>query len=277
MSLTPSSTSTSNQLYSIPKLSADGSNWVLYKQRLESAITAKGLRRHLIGTAKEPNPPKKDATTDDLEKHEDAIELYLQAREAANSMIFSTIPERLQIKVIALKSTKEIWETIQQEFEDQSEIVQIDILHRMIMTRGSDDKDPRETLDTLLQLNAEYAAAGGVLENKLFAAIIIHALPDKFRPLIHAVISAARVTGKSISAEQLIQNISEAAKHDAAQAQIKKEEDAALAARAGRQKMSGNSSQDRNKDVTCSNCSAPGHRIEDCWSKGGGKEGQGPR
>jgi hypothetical protein len=29
--------------------------------------------------------------------------------------------------------------------------------------------------------------------------------------------------------------------------------------------------------VTCKNCDRPGHSKPDCWSKGGGKEGQGPR
>jgi len=27
----------------------------------------------------------------------------------------------------------------------------------------------------------------------------------------------------------------------------------------------------------CANCKKPGHSIENCWAKGGGKEGQGPR
>lgn len=29
--------------------------------------------------------------------------------------------------------------------------------------------------------------------------------------------------------------------------------------------------------MTCNNCHRPGHSKPDCWSKGGGKEGQGPR
>jgi hypothetical protein len=33
----------------------------------------------------------------------------------------------------------------------------------------------------------------------------------------------------------------------------------------------------QNLDVTCKNCNRPGHTKPDCWSKGGGKEGQGLR
>ena len=30
-------------------------------------------------------------------------------------------------------------------------------------------------------------------------------------------------------------------------------------------------------DENCENCRRPGHKKPDCWSKGGGKEGQGPK
>ena len=32
-----------------------------------------------------------------------------------------------------------------------------------------------------------------------------------------------------------------------------------------------------NKDVECFNCHKKGHKKIDCWAKGGGKEGQGPK
>ena len=38
-----------------------------------------------------------------------------------------------------------------------------------------------------------------------------------------------------------------------------------------------NKSKNTQSDITSDNCNAPSHSIMDCWSKGGGKEGQGPR
>ena len=38
-----------------------------------------------------------------------------------------------------------------------------------------------------------------------------------------------------------------------------------------------NKSKNTQSDVTCDNCNAPGYSITDCWSKGGGKEGQGSK
>src|ERR1700733_12008570 len=80
---------------SLPKLTEDGSNWITYQERLENAVTAtKGLRRHLNGTARKPEPliQKPDGkwylkgsdtalTNDQIDAHEDSIDLYEQ-REA---------------------------------------------------------------------------------------------------------------------------------------------------------------------------------------------------
>ena len=32
-----------------------------------------------------------------------------------------------------------------------------------------------------------------------------------------------------------------------------------------------------NRSTTCTNCNRNGHTISECWAKGGGKEGQGPK
>jgi hypothetical protein len=38
-----------------------------------------------------------------------------------------------------------------------------------------------------------------------------------------------------------------------------------------------NKGKDKNKPKQCSNCQKHGHVKADCWAKGGGKEGQGPK
>ena len=41
---------------SVPKLRDDGSNWSDYQPRVERALGAKGLWRHVVGTAIAPRP-----------------------------------------------------------------------------------------------------------------------------------------------------------------------------------------------------------------------------
>ncbi|GBE88951.1 Retrovirus-related Pol polyprotein from transposon TNT 1-94 [Sparassis crispa] len=56
MSLT--SESHLSHLNIVPKLAADGSNWITYKERMFTVMGSRGLLRHLQGTARRPpNPP----------------------------------------------------------------------------------------------------------------------------------------------------------------------------------------------------------------------------
>jgi hypothetical protein len=57
-------------------------------------------------------------------------------------------------------------------------------------------------------------------------------MPERYRPLLHALIATTRVNKQTLNPNDLISHITEAAKHDFAQEQAKKD-DAALAARSG--------------------------------------------
>ena len=48
------SSGSSIKISSLPKLQANGENWVTYKERLRNHLTSKGLVRHVNGTAKKP-------------------------------------------------------------------------------------------------------------------------------------------------------------------------------------------------------------------------------
>ena len=56
---------------------------------------------------------------------------------------------------------------------------------------------------------------------------------------------------------------------------------AAQAKKAGKKRSAHSKGKEKAKgtdaDATCDNCHKLGHKGADCWSKGGGKEGQGPR
>jgi hypothetical protein len=95
-------------------------------------------------------------------------------------------------------------------------------------------------------------------------------MPDHYWPLIHALITSTRVNNITLKSNDLISHITEAAKHDFVQEQAKKD-DAALAARTGGKRNDRSKSKREGK---CDNCRQEGHWKEDCWSKGGVKEGQ---
>jgi hypothetical protein len=140
-------------------------------------------------------------------------------------------------------------------------MVQIDILRQMNQTRCTEDADPRETIQILQTLRAKYASAGGHLESAQYTAMILSAMPDKYRPLLHALIATTRINKQTLNPSDVISHITEAAKHDLALAEAKKG-DSALAARVvgrrgGKENHSNRSSDLR--EAKCDNCGKEGH------------------
>jgi len=95
---------------------------------------------------------------------------------------------------------------------------------------------------------------------------------------------ASKLSGESsrrMKSDDLIASLIEGAQHRVINEECTKTAETALAAhtkKGGRSKgkQAGNTMK-YESDVTCSNCKRTGHTGDDCWSKGGGKEGQGPK
>ncbi|KAF7349135.1 Retrovirus-related Pol polyprotein from transposon TNT 1-94 [Mycena venus] len=94
-----SMSSSSLKLTKLPKLRDDGSNWGTYKDLVWNALIAKGLRRHVVGTARAPPelesrdgefflPPRLAPLSEaELEEHEDKVDEYLQKQAQVRQVI----------------------------------------------------------------------------------------------------------------------------------------------------------------------------------------------
>jgi hypothetical protein len=142
MDSTTSASSTSS-LYNIPQLAEDGSNWIMYKERVYTAITARGLRKYVEGRAKLPaalpidttmNVPMMGtvpATDEEIEAHKDKIDEYHQKDSLVKQQLFSTITDRILLQVQRVGNSSEVWAAICKIHEGKSDLVQIDIRRRL--------------------------------------------------------------------------------------------------------------------------------------------------
>ena len=96
----------------LPKLLSDGENWLTYNERVLNTATARGLRRHLVGTmlkpstviekdekffkADDPKPLSEDA----LDKHKTSVDAWEQKEAQVHELIYNTMDNTtfLQIK-----------------------------------------------------------------------------------------------------------------------------------------------------------------------------------
>jgi hypothetical protein len=98
----------------VPKLSSDGRNWVIYKDRLTLSVVACGLDGHLDGSITRPDDPptRKGAATltkDEVsanEIYEKELRDWNQKQAIVFQQIASTIPDSLYLKIRGKSTVK---------------------------------------------------------------------------------------------------------------------------------------------------------------------------
>jgi hypothetical protein len=285
---------TTSALFNVPKLAEDGSNWITYKERTLTAISARGLMRYADGRALEPLPypvdektgslkPKADGSIPnekEIEERDKKIDEYDQKNSLVKQQVFSTITDRLLLRVQKLESASEVWAEICQIHEDKTELVQIDLRRRLHETRCDEGGDVKAHFAEMLRLRESLAGMGAGILDPDFHAMILGSLPESYRPLLSSINAAAKITKTPLSPYELINIVTEEYEHRLLTEKRpgkKGGANSALSAREakGKGRRSATSSK-TNTDITCYNCDRKGHYKSNCWRPGGGKEGQGP-
>ncbi len=130
----------SSSLFNIPKLAEDGTNWITYKERMLTAIGARGLMRYIDGRVKQPIPfalspttgeplkaDGKPATDAEIEALDDKLDEFCQKNSLVKQHIFSTLSDRLVMRVKNLQTASMIWVEIRKIHEGKTELVQVDL------------------------------------------------------------------------------------------------------------------------------------------------------
>ena len=128
-----------NDFLRIPRLPTDGKGFVVWKERLELSIQARGLYGHLDGTITEPVPPtpadpgSKEATAltkeqvSAIENYPKELSQYLQEQAIVFQQIASTIPDSLYLKIKGKPTVKEAWDALKADFEKRSRMITVEL------------------------------------------------------------------------------------------------------------------------------------------------------
>ncbi|KAJ3474391.1 hypothetical protein NLI96_g12482 [Meripilus lineatus] len=300
--------SDSSRLRNVPKLATNGSNWIIYKTRLVSAINAKpGLSRHLNGTIALPvipGPlaiPEPDTTThgsdgtgttkpatrattkalivtaDEVKERdreiaaaEKRLDEYHEREASVRDLIYSTLSDSQLLRVQRYSTAHDVWVALCSEHEGKTEMYVIALRTRMANTKCSEGADVREHLGSLAQMWEELATMGSPMADGEYCSIICSSLPESFNHLLGAMNATSRMTKIPLTPDNLTFQIQE--EYDRRALSTTSSVNQALAATIQKDQGRGR----RDPDSKCLNCGRKGHWKADCWRPGGGKEGQGP-
>src|SRR5271168_165630 len=261
---------------------------------------AKGLSRHVLGTAIAPvpyiiskgAPMLADGTTpameDQIEAKESKIIEFEKREYFTRHILLSTTSTRLGARIKDLKTAEAMWKVVTDDATSKSTLYLLDAEDQLTSMKLANDEDPKTHLSELkqhfqlmLQRRDNLITIGSTISESRFNIIIMSSLPASYRPTLQTITATERINrlsgsqANAMKSDDLIAFIIEEAQHRVINDERTKTAESALAARL---KKAGKSEKDEDEpDVTCDNCKKPGHTKEQCYSKGGGSEGQGPR
>jgi hypothetical protein len=289
-------------ILAVPKLRDDGSNWSDYYPRIQNAMGAKGLWRHVLGTATAPVPyvvsqgkpilsdGKTPATEDQIEAKESKIIEFEKREYLSRHILLSTTSTRLGAKIKDLSTAEAMWKVVTDDATQKSTLYLLDAEDQLTSMKLADDEDPKTHLSELkqhfslmLQRRDNLIKIGSTMSESRFNIVIMSSLPASYRPTLQTITASERMSklsgfqSNAMKADDLIAFIIEEAQHRVINDERTKSAESALAARTKGAGKSKEGQDNSISDVKCDNCKKPGHTKEQCYSKGGDKEGQGPR
>ena len=205
-----STTSSTSLASTLPKLAADGSNWIIWKTRMQVFLGAKKIIAHLDSSAappQEPQPPATNANNDELkmyEKEKEKFTLWTQGDTEAKHYIISTIPDSLLIKTISCKTAQELWKKICTEHEGKTKIFRMEMIRRIHNERCTDVDDVRAHFAKMVRLREELAATGETLNEENFTSILTNSLPESYGNVVSTAYTTATMNDKTPTMQQII-------------------------------------------------------------------------
>ena len=240
---------------SVPKLRDDRSNWADYQPRIERALGAKGLWRHVMGTAVEPKPyhmiagvptmsdGKTPVPEEQVEAREAKIQEFDKREYLAQHVILSTTSTRLGAKIINLKTAKDMWETVKADATTKSTLYLLDAEDQLASMKLTENEDPKAHLaemkhhfQSMVQHRDNLIQMGSELSSTRFNTIIMGSLPESYRPTLQTITAAEKAneitggTSNRMKSDDLIVFLMEEDQHRIINAERSKNFEQALAA-----------------------------------------------
>ena len=179
------SENTTIKVTQLPKLAADGENWLTYHECVLNAATARGLRRHLVGTALKPSPiVEKDGkfylSTDDtaplseeaLEKHETSIDSWEQKEAQVRELIYNTVDNASFLQIKGEKTAAALWTKLTSIHSNKGAQFEEYLLGKLQMARYAENENMRTHLTTMNTLCERLSEIGSPISDVQFNAYI---------------------------------------------------------------------------------------------------------
>ena len=151
----------------VPKLSSDGSNFHIWRDKLILALHVQGLDAYLNNKATKPEDPtvqlpdeQATATPDEVstkEAYHKAVSDWTRKEAIVLQQIISSIPNALYLKIKG-ETVSEAWKVLKDDFEKRSHMFTIDLQRQLQDVCCKDNRNVHTHVDNLRNMREELTA-----------------------------------------------------------------------------------------------------------------------
>jgi hypothetical protein len=218
------------------------------------------------GTTPKPVAADLDKPTVDEKKQ---MERWEELDGKAQTQIELTLSDSQMVHIAGTKTVAEMWKQLRQVKERGGKLGILSHCRRLYHMVADDATDIAEHITELRRIQEELAILGSLVSDEDFLLLIISLLPESWDNFTSAYLGASS-NAPTISSNEFISLVLEENR-----CRLEKTGDGG-AAMYGQAKEGDR--EGRKDGVECYyNCHKEGHIAAGCWSKGGGKEGKGPK
>ena len=169
-------------------------------------------------------------------------------------------------------NAKSVWDELKKIFEGRTRSLLIDLGRKLQNTKCGEDDDVRAHFESLANFRKQLAAMGQSISDDQYTNMLMSSLPPSYDANISIITTNANMSSATITPDTVIRIITdEYNKCLLKKTKPKSTQEDTFAAEAQKTKKK------NKRDIECFNCHKKGHMRSDCWAKGSGKEGQGPK
>jgi len=244
----------------ILKLSDDGSNWVNYRDHVLWLLESQTIDNHI-----DHNSPPTAYQNQGKVRGVEYADRWKKEETAIKQVIGPSIPCAAFSCIKGQKHVKGVWTILKQIYKEKTRALAVDLMQRFRNTRCGENDSICTRFENLCNLQEQLARMGKLISDKDYTDILLASLPPSYDSSCSSISNSAHLGSQVLTADVFEGLILD----EFTRCELKKpsssSKDEAFGADTPRSKKQ------------CSNCNKHGHVKANCWAKGGGKEGQGPR
>ena len=173
----------------IPKLAADGSNWVIYRDRMLWAMSLRILSEHLTNVSM-PEVYAAAGTVNGV----DAPTRWAHGEATVKQAIAASVPDSIFNHIKSKTRAKDVWDALKALFEGRSQMIVVDLRRKLQSMKCGEDDNVRVHFDQIADIREQLASMGTSIPDSEYASILLGSIPTSYEPATSAMSTTAKLT-----------------------------------------------------------------------------------